>query len=430
MHLNINHQSLQSWLNYLETLHTKSIDLGLDRIKQVAHSLQLLPFPQFVITVAGTNGKGTSVALLENIFIAAGYHVGSYTSPHLLKYNERTKINAIPVADDALCEAFAIIEQARGQISLTYFEFGTLAALWLFKQANLDAVVLEIGLGGRLDAVNIVDADIALISTIALDHMEYLGHDRESIGKEKAGILRAHKPAVCGDYATPDSICAYAQEIQAPLFLQDKDFRVEQINEYFWNWNSKTKQLLQLPIPKIPLQNAAAVLKVIELLPAQFNITDQHIIKALQTVQVAGRFHLIPGKVPTIVDVAHNPAAAAWLANKLHQHPIQGRTLAVIGMLADKDHYTTAKQLAQVVTEWFVGGLSVPRGMSAEELAASVREATRQKVNCYNTVTMAYEQALQQAQVNDRIIVLGSFFTVAEVMQHSYNRHSAKTVGE
>lgn len=411
--------SLQNWLDYLETLHPKTIDLGLDRIKQVALSLQLLPLSNFVITVAGTNGKGTSVALLENIFLAADYKVGSYTSPHLLHYNERTKINGIPAADAALCEAFTIIEQARGQISLTYFEFGTLAALWLFKQAALDIIILEVGLGGRLDAVNIVDADIALISTIALDHMEYLGHNREAIGKEKAGIMRAQKPVVCGDHATPTSIYTYAAQIKAPLYLYGRDYNYRQTNNEYWHWQSKTKHWINLPIPKIPLQNAAAVLKVVELLPEPFNISEKNIVTALQNVQVAGRFQWLPGKIPCILDVAHNPAAAAWLAAKLEQYPIQGNTYAVIGMLADKDHKETVKQLiGQVqVTEWFVGGLSVARGMTGKALAKSVMAVTTQKVNSYDTVTEAYKHAMQQAQASDRIIVFGSFFTVAEVIQ-------------
>lgn len=409
--------SLQKWLTYLETLHPKAIDLGLERVKQVAQTAQLLSPSYFVITVAGTNGKGTSVALLEAVLSAAGYRVASYTSPHLLRYNERVKIKGIAVDDSALCEAFTAIEAARAHTSLTYFEFGTLAALWLFKQMPLDVVILEVGLGGRLDAVNIIDADIALISTIALDHMEYLGSNREAIGREKAGILRAHQAAVCGDFDVPASILRYAQQLQTPLYVYGKDYTYQQNDKDHWQWQSELKQLMALPIPNIPLQNAAAVLKVLELLPDNFSINKNHIIASLQKVQVAGRFQIIPGAIPCILDVAHNPAAAGWLADKLQQTPGHGRTLAVIGMLADKDHQATVKPLVEQITEWYVGGLSVTRGMAAPLLAQAMIAAGIKTIKIYDTVVQAYNNAVQQAQPGDRILVFGSFYTVAQVMQ-------------
>ncbi len=408
---------LQDWLAYLETLHPTVIDLGLARIKQVAQTLQLLPLPKFVITVAGTNGKGTSVALLESIFLSAGYKVGTYTSPHLIRYNERIKINGAAVTDAALCEAFIIIEQARGDTTLTYFEFGTLAALWLFNQVPLDVVILEVGLGGRLDAVNIVDPDIALITTIELDHVEYLGADRETIGMEKAGIMRKHKPVVCGDHHMPTSIQTQAEQTNAVLYTYAKAFNYEQINEKEWCWQNQAGQLTQLPVPKIPLQNAAAVLQVLTLLPPTLAIAKEAIVVGLRRVRVAGRFQVFNDKFTCILDVAHNPAAAKYLAEKLHAQPIKGRTLAVIGMLADKDQQATVKALASEITEWFVGGLQVPRGANAQMLAQALSRAGLIHVNTYNTVEEAYENATKQAHVEDRVIVLGSFHTVAQIMQ-------------
>ncbi len=409
--------NLPDWLCYLETLHPKTIDLSLDRVCAVARSAGMLPFPFFTITVAGTNGKGTSCALLEAVFLAAGYRVGVYSSPHLLCYNERVRVKGEAVSDALLCEAFFEIEQVRAkEISLTYFEFGTLAALSIFKKTALDVVILEVGLGGRLDAVNIVDADVALINTIALDHMEYLGSDREAIGWEKSGIMRAGKPVVCGDFNRPNSVVQYAKKLGTLLYIYGNDFVYEKLQNG-WQWRNSVMQLSDLPLPAIPLQNAAAVLQVLALLPAQFTISAAAIRAGLQRVKVAGRFQILSGEIPCILDVAHNPAAAILLAQQLQALPCSGRTLAVIGMLADKDQPGIIQPLKHLVAEWFAGSLKVARGSTADELAQALLAVGITAVNIYDTVQTAYEKALSAAQPGDRIIVFGSFYTVAQIMQ-------------
>lgn len=406
--------NLNAWLSYLETLHSKPIELGLDRITQVAKNLQLLPCEKIVITIGGTNGKGSCVALLEQIGLAAGYKVGAYTSPHLLKYNERIRINNTDVTDEALCEAFAQIDQIRGHITLTYFEFSTLAALLLFKQNDIDFLVLEVGMGGRLDAVNIVDPDIGLISTIALDHMEWLGPDRESIGREKAGIMRPHKPVICGDFNVPLSIKNHAQQIQAKLFIPEKDFSYHE-QENSWSWSSQNQTINNLPLPRIELQNAASVLMAVELIQPKIPATA--IVEGLRKVFVPGRFQKMDEKPERIFDVAHNPAAAALLAKQLQKTAKKGRTLAVIGMLKDKDQVGTVTPLLSQIDSWYVGGLNLPRGGSAKDLAAILTKEGAKQVHDYETVTSAYLAALKNANPEDRVIIFGSFYTVAEAMQ-------------
>lgn len=414
--------NLTAWLDYLETLHPKAIDLGLERVRQVAVKLDLLPFPQFVITVGGTNGKGSCVALLESILLAQGYTAGAYTSPHLLQYNERIRINAQSVTDETLCNAFDLIERARGNTSLTYFEYGTLAALLLFKQADLDVVILEVGMGGRLDAVNIIDANIALISTIALDHTEWLGTDREAIGYEKAGIMRTHKPVVSGDFATPASIRDYAQSIAAPLYCPTESFTY-QANTATWDWFSKQQTLSNLPLPAIELQNAATVLQAIELLPDILHVTRDAIIAGLQQVNLPGRFQIFTKDTRslTILDVAHNPAGGAWLAKRLSQTPCSGQTYAVAGMLSDKDRLGTVKPLLEQIDAWHIAGLPVPRGDQADIFAEELRFAEVSSIQVYSNILEAYAGALAKTNPADRIIVFGSFYTVAEVLRELMN---------
>jgi dihydrofolate synthase/folylpolyglutamate synthase len=406
---------LDNWLAYLEKLHPKTIDLGLERINQVANALQLFLFKPFVITVAGTNGKGSCVALTENILLQAGNRVGTYTSPHLLKYNERIRVNGKEVSDAMLCEAFAVIEKARATISLSYFEFGTLAALWLFKQAQLDVVVLEVGMGGRLDATNVMDADIAIISSIALDHVEWLGNTREAIGFEKAGIMRSGKPCVCGDFAVPQSIRQHAEQLGSQLYCQNEAFGYEQVGET-WNWWSQTKKLNGLPLPKIDLQNAATVLQAVHLLPDTFKINQQVLEDSLQQVFLPGRFQTISGKITTILDVAHNPASATLLAKNLPTSVGEGKTLAVVGMLSDKDRIGTLQPLLSKIDAWYVGSLDVARGASAGVLLEALQQLGVENKQGELSVTLAYQQALVSAKPGDRIVVFGSFYTVAEVM--------------
>lgn len=409
--------SLEAWLDYLITLHPQAVELGLERIKQVALRLALLPFSCPVITVTGTNGKGSCVALLEAILLAQGYRVGAYTSPHLFAYNERVRVNGVIAEDTALCVAFAEIEQARQATTLTYFEFGTLAALLVFKQADLDVVILEVGMGGRLDAVNIVDAEVAIISTIALDHREWLGNTREEIGWEKAGIMRAGKAVVCGDFAVPASVHHYAKQIGAFLYCQGDDFNYEKTGPATWLWSSAKQSLVELPIPRIELQNAAAVLKAAELLPATLKVTPAAIAQGLRHVYLPGRFQIMAGTVTRIFDVAHNPAAAVWLATQLQATPCNGPTLAVLAMLTDKDREGTVAPLLAIVDAWYVADLQILRGGSAQQLVECLHEAGITEVSAYDTVTQAYRAALLQAPSGSRVVVFGSFYTVAEAMQ-------------
>ncbi len=408
---------LNSWLLHLENLHPKAIDLGLERVSYMANKLGLSNINSFVITVTGTNGKGSCVALLEIILHSAGYKVGTYTSPHLLRYNERIKINGKEVTDQALCEAFAHIEEQRGDTTLTQFEFGTLAALLLFQQANLDILILEVGLGGRLDAVNVIDPDLAIISTIALDHTELLGNSREAIGREKAGLMRKGKPVVCGDFEPPATIKEHAEQVGAILYsLQEKKFGYK-MGKGNWEWWSENLHLTDLPLPKVELQNAATVLKALELMPPSFSVSRSAIQSGLEKVFLPGRFQITAAPIQRIYDVAHNPASAVLLAKQLVANPAKGRSFAVIAMLNDKDQQGTVIPLLPLIDTWFVAGLPVPRGGSAHTLVQNLSFLEALHVLEHTSVANAYRMALQEAQEGDRIIVFGSFYTVAEVMQ-------------
>jgi dihydrofolate synthase/folylpolyglutamate synthase len=406
---------LQEWLNHLETLHPTTIDLGLERITEVAHRLHLLPFSCPIITVAGTNGKGSCVALCESILLAANYRVGAYFSPHLWRYNERVHLQGNEIDDKSLCDAFAQIEAARGNISLTYFEIGTLAALLIFKKAQVDIAILEVGMGGRLDAVNCVDPCVSIISTVALDHQEWLGNDRESIGKEKAGIMRLYIPIVCGDIDIPLSVKKQAAILSAPLYHQGHEFSYE-AGKNVWHWHSGLMSLKNLPIPSIELQNAATALMALHLLPATFTLPRAAIVKGLKGVFLPGRFQTIEGAITRIFDVAHNPAAAALLSQQLRRKACKGRTHAVIAMLSDKDIKNTLKALLENIDYWHVAGLCVSRGGTAEKVADSLRTLGVQLVYEYPSVLDAYENACTQAKAGDRIVVLGSFHTVAAAL--------------
>ncbi len=409
-------KTLSQWLNYIETLHPLSIALGLDRVQKAAKKLGVIQFPCPVITVAGTNGKGSCVAFIESIYLAAGYRVGAYISPHLLRFNERIRINGIEVEDAALCRAFELVERARGTLSLTYFEFTTLAAFILFKEAQLEALVLEVGLGGRLDAVNVVDSDVAVVTTIALDHMDWLGENREEIAVEKAGIFRENKPAICGDVDPPASLFAVAADKQAELFCIEQQFDY-QINSSSWRWHSDKQQLLDLPFPQLPIQNAATALMAVECLQSRLAIDKTAIVQGLKNAYLPGRFQRLQKPVNLILDVAHNPAAAEFLAERLQKEPNSGRTLAVVSILADKDIPGTLRPLLNSVDAWFVGGLDVPRGMPANTLTDYLRQLGAKKWYPEEHIATAFDNALQTCQADDRIVVFGSFYTVASVLK-------------
>lgn len=410
--------SLASWLTYLTNQHNKIIDMGLERIGIVARQLDLLhPAPK-VVTVAGTNGKGTTCHTLESILIEAGLKVGVYSSPHLLDYTERVRIQGKTLSEEQFCRVFADIESKRGTTTLTYFEYGTLAALQLFKQAKLDVVILEVGLGGRLDATNIVDANIAAITSIALDHIDWLGSDREQIGYEKAGIFRSGRYAVVGEPDMPKSINEVAQAIGAKLFCCGLDWQFAPENDH-WHWQSQEHDFKQLPLPNVPLANAATALAIIDCLIKEDDaisqaISVQAIHRGLIKAKLPGRFQIISQQPYVILDVAHNPHAAAYLADRLSRLPRQQNTkvYAVVAMLADKDIKSTLSYLAPQVDKWYLASLSVIRGAGAEQLAQYVDSSYQ-----FDTVKDAWLQAMEAANEQDIVVVCGSFHTVAEVME-------------
>ncbi len=411
---------LHGWLAYLEQLHHKSIALGLDRVQQVRARLGLAPaFP--VLTVAGTNGKGSTCAMLECILTEAGYRVGCYTSPHLLRYNERVRVGCNEAHDDQICRAFVAVEAVRGDTPLTYFEFGTLAAMWLFIEADVDVAILEIGLGGRLDAVNVFDPDCAIITSIDLDHLDYLGNNRESIGREKAGIFRAGVPALCGDASPPDSIPQTARTLAADYRQIGMDFGYE-AGAANWSFWSRGQRMEALPLPALAgafqLGNAACALEALHLLAERLPVPLDRIMAGLRHVRLSGRFQKLQEKPQIIVDVAHNPHAASGLAANLRQTRVSGRTIAVFAMLADKDIAGVVEAVHDEIDEWLVAGIDQPRGASALQLENIVREHVHgSAVAVFNHVSDALGHACRRAGENDRIAAFGSFYTVADVLR-------------
>lgn len=403
--------SLANWLAYLEQVHVKPIDLGLTRIRQVAQTMQLLTVAPTVFTVAGTNGKGTTCRTLEMILLAQGYRVGVYSSPHLLHYCERIRINNQLVSEQQVCQAFNTIEQQRGAITLTYFEFATLAALYLFKLAQLDVVILEVGLGGRLDATNIIDADVAVVTSIDLDHMHWLGNDKESIAGEKAGIFRANRPAVIGE---PEPLTRFQQvikQLSAVRFAYQQEWTYQQTGQT-WQWQSAQQVYQHLPLPQVPLNNAATALAALS--QANLVISEQAIITGLQQVSLPGRFQQVGVQPRLILDVAHNPHAARYLYEKLLPLAGQGRILLVIGMLADKDIASTLAILKPLVDDWYCASLQGERAASADQLASYLTD--QPNVKQFADVVSAWQAAMQQANDADTVLVCGSFHTVGDVL--------------
>ncbi|AXF58328.1 bifunctional tetrahydrofolate synthase/dihydrofolate synthase [Leclercia sp. W6] len=399
---------LAAWLSYLENLHSKAIDMGLERVSQVAARLDVLKPAPFVFTVAGTNGKGTTCRTLEAMLMAAGYKVGVYSSPHLVRYTERVRVQNTELAESAHTASFAEIEAARGDISLTYFEYGTLSALWLFKQAQLDVVILEVGLGGRLDATNIVDPDVAVITSIALDHTDWLGPDRESIGREKAGIFRPGKPAIVGEPDMPHTIADVAQEKGALLQRRDVDWRYS-VTESGWRFEDAAGALDNLPLPQVPQPNAATALAALR--ASGLAVEEQAMRDGIQHAILPGRFQIVSESPRLILDVAHNPHAAAYLAGRLKSLPKTGRVLAVIGMLHDKDIGGTLACMESVVDSWYCAPLEGPRGATAEQLMAHLGAGQR-----FDSVAQAWRAAMADARPEATVLVCGSFHTVAHVM--------------
>ncbi len=418
-------KTLQEWLAWQEGLHPSKIELGLERVQLVWRSLRPEPLNSIVITIAGTNGKGSSAALLESILSAAGYSVGCYTSPHLLRYNERIRVNGREVSDRAICAAFDRVDRARDETSLTYFEFGTLAALDIFAGEQLDVLILEVGLGGRLDAVNIIDPDVALITSIDIDHTDWLGNTRDEIALEKAGILRPGRPAVFGGTHPPSALLQRAEDMDVDLSIAGDDFTFSR-TEGDWSWKGRRSAYTQLPVPLqhagFILQNGAAALMVLELLQDRLSIKADSICNGMLGMNLAGRFQVIPGDVTVILDVAHNHAASAELAGNMGKLPRKGRNLALFSALADKDIVQLVEPLSGTIERWYIGRLDADRAANLDRLHDSLIAAgvEASSIESHESMSQALVKAMADIETHDKLIIFGSFYTVAEAMRHPY----------
>ncbi len=408
-------RSLEQWLRWQETLHPKAIALGLERVRRVAGRLDLPGTSAVTLTVAGTNGKGSSATLAASIYREAGYRVGLYTSPHLLHYNERVSIDGEPVDDAALCRAFAAIEAQRGAETLTYFEFGTLAALWLFREAGVEIQVLEVGLGGRLDAVNLVDADAALLTNVGLDHQDWLGNDLDSIGREKAGVFRAGKPAIIAERTPPQSVLQTAQAVGASLLQLNRDFRFTSSQSGRWRWHGGAQTLEDLPPPGLAgpaqFQNAAGVLMAVAALQTQLPVKPDAIRVALSRLQLPGR---LQRRGPYLLDVAHNVDAAQVLRAQIEALAMKP-VILVLGMLADKPALEFVRCLSPVIDRTLLVSLSGPRGLTAADLQQRITDSGL-RGECCDNMRAALAQARRLSGPAGLVVVTGSFLTVAEAV--------------
>jgi dihydrofolate synthase/folylpolyglutamate synthase len=416
-------RTMADWLAWQESLHPKDIELGLERCRAVATRMGLLPVAYTAILVAGTNGKGSTVAMLDGIYRRAGYRVATYTSPHLLRYNERIKVDGVCADDARICAAFERVEQARGDTPLTFFEFGTLAALAIFEAVAPDIAVLEVGMGGRLDAVNIVEADVAVIATLDIDHVEFLGSTREAIAREKAGIMRGGRPAVCSDPDAPASLTECAQTLGAELALLGQAFHFADKGES-WTWWSGPTILEGLPRPALSgsyqLRNASGVLKAVDLLQARHPVSTAVMAEALRTTELRGRFQRVAlaGGIEVVLDVAHNAQAVQTFVATLRTLPAVPRTHVVLGMLGTKDRLSAMTTLAEVADDWQLATVNAVKGATADELKATWQQlARRAPATCHASIEAAYRAALAAAKPGERIVAVGSFITVGEVLR-------------
>jgi len=408
-------RSLSEWLEYIETQHPNPIALGLERVAEVSGRLNIgLNCP--VITVGGTNGKGSTCAMLESILRAAGYRTGLYTSPHLVRYNERVRIAGVEADDVSLCQGFAAVEAARGGVPLTYFEFGTLAAFWVFKESKIEAAILEVGLGGRLDAVNVVDADCAVLTSVAIDHVDYLGSTREEIGREKAGIFRPDRPAVVADPDPPQSV------LDAPgskLFLgKDFGYTAEASQWSYWGPGGRRGGLAHPALRgALQLRNASAAICALDALRTRLPVAMHEVRRGLAEVMLPARFEVLPGRPQVILDVAHNVEAAKTLDDNLAASGFAAEIIAVCGMLRDKDIDGVLRALAPRITQWHLASLRGPRAASAADLAARLAAIAVEKssIHLHESPAQAFAAARERANENDKIVVFGSFLTVGEV---------------
>jgi dihydrofolate synthase/folylpolyglutamate synthase len=421
-------KTLDDWLAHIERQHTRPIVLGLDRVRAVGARLdqrQTCP----VVLVGGTNGKGSTCAMLERILLSAGYRVGLYTSPHLLSYNERVRVNGQPVSDDALCEAFSRVEAARGDVALTYFEFGTLAAWEAFASQALDVIVLEVGLGGRLDATNLYQPEVSIVTAVDLDHMDYLGPTREDIGFEKAGIFRAGRLAICGDRDPPQRLVEQARAIGAQLMVLGREFDYRR-QDGQWQYSGPAGKRSGLAFPALrgagQLANASCVLAALDALHGRLPVAMQDIRRGLLEVDLPGRFQVLPGRPTVVLDVAHNPQAARVLADGLGSMAFHPTTWAVFGMLRDKDIAGVVHAMKHRVDRWLPATLDGPRAASAADLVNALESAgVGAPLPTFESPSAAYAHAREKAGGDDRIVAFGSFLTVADVLR-SLNADAAK----
>ena len=414
-------KTLAEWLSWQETFHLSEIDLGLDRIRKVATKLDLLS-PTFpIITVAGTNGKGSTVALFESILNAQGYKTGSYTSPHLNEYNERIKLNAINAKDDLIVEAFEEIDNARGDISLTYFEFGTLAAMLLFIKQNIDVAILEVGLGGRLDASNLWDTSLAIITNIGIDHVDWLGDDRDIIAIEKSGIMRKDIPAICGDLNPPDNIAKEARRIGANLYQISHEFSYHKNDDNTWIWEGFNKKHT-LPLTALAgafqLNNAATVVAGLQIVNNLLPVTQESIKQGLKKVSLTGRLQTIHHNPEWLIDVAHNPDAAKQLAKHLQTHSINGKTIALFSMLKDKDIQQVVSIMDQYIDAWHIVELEGSRSTKLCELKEIINKQNPDKtVVTHQSFSDAIKSIKTSSNLQDRVVAFGSFLVVSELIK-------------
>jgi len=406
--------TLAEWLSWVTSIHPQEIALGLERVQEVAKRMQVLSFDCPVVIVGGTNGKGSTVAGIEAIYRATGRHVGAFTSPILFKHNEQVRIDGENPSDEVFCDAFAQVEAQRGDISLTPFEFHTLAALWIFKSRKLDVLILEVGLGGRLDAVNIIDADVSVVTSISIDHVDYLGPTREHIGYEKAGIFRKDRPAVCGDLKPPVSLVTEAEKKGALFFCQGRDFNYEE-HAKDWSWHTKDSSYTQLPLTTLALQNMSTVLMVVTLLQSVLPVTKTAITEGLQKVRLMGRQQIFRDTVTEIYDVSHNLDSVRMLAERLKKISCFGKTYAAFSMLADKDIAGVIAKIKDQISEWHVAPLAAKRGASSDILHEKFAAAKIKQVVFYKSIQEAYLTIKEIAKPGDRIVIFGSFHTVADV---------------
>ncbi len=415
-------ETLDGWLSWQESLHPRTIDLGLERAARVFRKLKTGKQTPLTITVAGTNGKGSCIAFLEAVYRAQGYRVGCYTSPHLLHYNERIRIDGQPVSDALICQSFERIDEARQQTTLSYFEFSTLAALDIFAHAGLDIQLLEVGLGGRLDAVNIIDADLAIVTTICIDHVDWLGETREAIGREKAGIFRPATPVVVGDREPPQSLLEAASNIDAPLFRIGVDYDY-QLGDNEWRWQFKSCEKQSLPLPALPgehqLGNASTVMTAVEIQQSRMPVSDASIRQGLKQARLPGRFQFIAGEIPVLLDVAHNPQAVKALKSYLQQNYRQTSIHAVFSMMRDKDIAQVIDIIEDQVADWTLAPLNNLRAASEEVMLEHFGKSRVASVSSgFSHFGEAFEHAKARAKPGDLILVFGSFFLVSEFLSY------------